>query len=475
MKLPSFIRQAAFKTALALSQIDAAKPNYKRPYRPVTIQDFRRNVSQSDFRTILSHSRELYLNLGPAKGAVVDKAVYSVGRAWRPRFTGENAEWGAQAAQWLTDQWYRSCDIAGGMHDFVTDLLLMSIALDRDGDFGILLTEGKNGWPMFQVIPAHRIWSDSSAKAPQGFQWDKGILFSASGTPVTYRILTGEDKDPTDYRDVSAQDFIHVYDPEWFAQGRGMPAFTHAIFDLQDYQTIQGFEKQASMIASSITMLETNPDGGPDPSQLRSVVEEQISVENGLRQEVLEGGTIRYFKSNDGSKLEAWQHNRPGTATTDFLDRLLRNALVGIGWPYELIWNAKDARGANIRSIVARAARTVEDRQDLLKTAARRLVGYAVAKAIKRGILPESAEWWKWDFTMPPHITVDAGYDAAADREDYKLGFKNLSDILAKWGKDPEQHLRERAREEQMIQRIAEEEGVDPEKLRNLGLQKSGL
>ncbi|MDR1146204.1 MAG: hypothetical protein LBK71_08730 [Verrucomicrobiales bacterium] len=182
----------------------------------------------------------------------------------------------------------------------------------------------------------------------------------------------------------------------------------------------------------------------------------------------LEDGSIRYLKAGAGNKLEAWQYNRPGSATTDFLDHLLRNALVGVGWPYELLWSAKDARGANIRALVARAARTVEDRQDLLRSVARRLVGYAVAKAIKLGKLSPSAEWWKWDFTMPPHITVDAGYDAAADREDYTLGFKNLSDILAKWGKDPEAHLRERAHEWLMLQKIAAETGVPVERLVNI-------
>lgn len=453
------------------SQFDASRStgNGVRPHRPVTTEDIKRAVRPHDFRALLSHSRNLYGNLGPARGAIVDKATYAVGRAWSPKHYGKDAVWGKDAAAWLREKWYPVANLAGGMQDFVTDLLLLSIAIDRDGDCGILLTEARSGFPAYQIIPAHRIWSTPSAPAPAGFRWDKGILFNAQGRPVAYRILTGQDMQ--NFVDVSARDFIHLYDPDWFDQGRGIPAFVHAILDLQDYQTIEGHERQASMIASAISLIEHNEDGGPDPGDLKTAVDGEGKTQ-GLHRESIDGGSIRYFRAGSGSRLEAWQHDRPGDATDKFLDRLLRNALSGINWPFELIWHARDSRGANIRGAYARAARTVQDRQDLLRVVARRLCGYAIAKAIKLGDLPKSEEWWKWNFTLPAHITVDAGYDSAADRDDYQHGIKNLSDILAKWGKDPEEHLIERAREEQMIDRIAAEHGISPDRLRRAALDR---
>ncbi|MDR2462211.1 MAG: phage portal protein [Verrucomicrobiales bacterium] len=463
-------RRLLFNTALkiaAWSQIDATQYHGKRPYRPVYTKDLRRQLTPRDLQTLWSHANGLYLNLGPAKGAIVDKAVYAVGRAWRPRFTGADRDWGKAAAAWLAGQWYGACEAGGNMNDFVTCLLLVCIAVDRDGDCGILLTESEAGWPQFQLIPAQRIWSAPDRPAPAGCQWDKGVLYSPRGNPVRYCIVSGAPD--AEAVEVEAANFIHVYDPEFFGQGRGLPAFTHAILDLQDYQSIQDYEKRASMIASSIALLETNEEGA-------SVGEKLAGQKNdGFTSEEFEDGTIRYFKSGSGGKLEAWQHSRPGSATTDFLDRLLRNALAGVGWPYELLWSAKDARGANIRALVARAARTVEDRQDLLRGVAKRLVGYAVAKAVKTKRLPASPDWWRWDFTMPPHISVDAGYDAAADREDYALGFKNLADILAKWGKDPETHLRERAAEWQLLEQIAADTGVPVERLVNLALKNPAV
>ena len=73
--------------------------------------------------------------------------------------------------------------------------------------------------------------------------------------------------------------------------------------------------------------------------------------------------------------------------------------------------------------------RAVEDRQDLLRPVARRVVGYAVAKAIKEGLLPGNAEWYKWNFTLPARMTADYGRDSNADREDYLAGITNLGDI----------------------------------------------
>lgn len=455
----------------AVNQFDAARStgNGARPYRPVITDDIKRELRTQDFRALLSHSRNLYSNLGPARGAIVDKATYAVGRAWSPKFAGLDAEWGRTARDWLRTQWYPLSNISAGMSDMVTDLLLMSIALDRDGDFGILLSSNGDNWPAYQIIPAHRIWSDASAPAPDGYRWDKGILYNRAGRAVRYRILTGHDM--RGHIDVDARSFIHVYDPEWFDQGRGIPAFVHAILDLQDYQTIEGHERTASMIASAISLIEHNEDGGPDPGDLRNALDLPTPPSAGVTAETIQGGSIRYFKANSGGKLEAWQHDRPGDATDRFLDRLLRNAFAGINWPFELVWNAKDSRGANIRGAYARAARTVQDRQDLLRGVAKRVVGYAISKAIQRGDLPQSPEWWKWNFTLPAHITVDAGYDAEADRKDYESGFKTMGDILAKFGKDIEEHLEEKAVEEKLIDAIAARHGINPERLRKSAVQ----
>ena len=93
------------------------------------------------------------------------------------------------------------------------------------------------------------------------------------------------------------------------------------------------------------------------------------------------------------------------------------------------------------------AQRSVEDRQDLLFYAAKRLCGYAVAKAMKRGDLPQSADWYQWEFSTPPKLTIDDGRITKELEQLWKMGAANLRDIVSMRGKTLEAHYTERAQE----------------------------
>ena len=120
-----------------------------------------------------------------------------------------------------------------------------------------------------------------------------------------------------------------------------------------------------------------------------------------------------------------------------FQDRIIRMMCKAGKWPYELTWKASDINAALVRNIQEKARMSVEDRQDTIKVSALRQVRWAVAKAIKEGILPApktQSDWWKWSFIMPRKFSVDAGKDSAQRREDYKIGIKNKSHIIAEEG-----------------------------------------
>jgi hypothetical protein len=128
--------------------------------------------------------------------------------------------------------------------------------------------------------------------------------------------------------------------------------------------------------------------------------------------------------------------------------------------PPEFYWKP-EGTGANVRLIVSKVNRTIADRQDLLRAVARRRAGYAISKAIKLGMLPkykgkDLGGSLKWNFTMPPVLTVDAGYAGMDSREAYKLGMRNLTEILGEQGKTLEEHISERAREELAIREAME-------------------
>jgi capsid protein len=452
--------------------INATSQTTGRPYLPTRTESINRSVNLQDWRTLLSLSRRLWANNGIVKGATAQKAMHSVGRAWNPVFRGADQEWGKVASEWLL-LWYGTSNVRGDVFDFKTSLYLQSIAIDRDGDQGVLLTASEDGmWPMLQTIPAHRIGQRSSTETTvengpyKGLKISHGVITNRVGRAVAYRVLADEEGDD---KDVSARDLILAFDPEWADQLRGLPLFSHALNDLRDADQSQYWEQLNQMASSSRTLIETNESGQADVNDPAVILNRgENSVDTSI--ERLEGGTITYFKAGTGSKLEQFVNMRPGADWDQFQDRLARKALLGVGWPYSLCWKPDGQNGTQERAEIEKARTTILDRQELLKPVAQRIIGYAISKAIKSGILPEYkgsdlGGFLKWDFTLPPKFSIDLGRDSAARREDYKLGFKNLSEVIAEQGQVLDQHMDARERETVDVinraKRISDQTGID--------------
>jgi capsid protein len=438
------------ETAALSYLVDAAnwREVYRRPFEVMTVNTIAQEVNQYDWFKLLSDSRKLYCNLGPVTGAIDDKATYAVGRAWNAKFTGADKEWGAKAEQWVNEIWYPMSDARGPMFDFKTDLFLQSVSIDRDGEIYVYLTSTADGWPQIQLLPAHMIGDRNNvdgyiSEGPySGMQCRQGVVTNDVGQAVAYHVLGPTIKQDT-Y--ISARDLIQVFDPRWADQVRGFPVFMHALLDLKDLRQIQGYEKIAAELMSSIGILEWNESGAPDLDPAAILKGQTFIGSNPMPAVTIEqipgGGNVKYMRSQSGSKIEQLKNERPSVQLDAFMDRLIRNACVGAGWPFELTWDSSKLGGANVRLLLAKAMRAVEDRQDLLRPIAKRCVGYAVAKAIKSGLLPPNDEWYAWRFTMPARMTADYGRDAKADLADYQAGLTTMTDILGEEGRDLDEHI----------------------------------
>jgi hypothetical protein len=256
-----------------------------------------------------------------------------------------------------------------------------------------------------------------------------------------------------------------ISDPEFPDQPRGLPAITHALQDLLDLKHTVGFQKQATMLAATIGLLETNEIGGP--TNLASLMQQAQSGTNpgfpvppGVTSKEFAGGLVRYFRAGSGGKIEVMYNKNPHENWERFMNRLERHACEGIPWPWALAISPETLGGANSRLAVGQAMRSVADRQELFRPAWVRMIRYAVAKFIALGELEESPEWDQWEPSLPPRLSVDAGRDRTADQNDYRLGIRNLTDILDEQGLDVTTHLITRATEVAMRKKIAEEIGA---------------
>lgn len=425
----------------------AAQNNAYRPWEPVERKDISDLVPATDRNTLQSHARRIYLNFGPIKNAINQRSMYAVGRAFLPIFRGKNKDWGRTATQWLSEIFYAIGDTRGGMHDFRTNMFTWSSSIDVDGEIFILLTETENGFPRYQGIPSHRIATPQGVSEGQrirGGTITDGIVYYATGAPKEYAFV---DKDGKLSEWILAENMIHLFDPEWQYQGRGLTALTHCINDCRDMIQSTDWERLAMLQMSSISLIEYNENGGPDMDDPFTTLSQVGTNGKSLTVESMDGGTVRYFKSNSGGKIETLVNNRPGNPFLDFHDRLLKSAFAGLHWPYAFYNGHGVGGGTAQRTEIAMAQRSIEDRQDLLFYAAKRIVGYAVAKAMKRGDLPQDSEWYRWEFSTPPKLTIDDGRVTKELETMWKMGAANMRDIVAMRGKTLESHLEERAAE----------------------------
>ena len=424
----------------------AANDSQHRPWEPLEKKDIGQLVPSQDRVKLMSHARRIYLNFGPIKKAINQRSMYSVGRAFVPTFKGTDEAFGATATDWLAETYYAIGDSRGGMHDFKTNLFGYSSAMDVDGEIFILLTETKGGFPKYQGIPSHRIATPRGIVdgKMRGGELIDGIVYWPSGEAKEYAFC---DKSGELSEWLPASNVVHLYDPEWQYQGRGITALAACINDCRDIIQSTEWERLAMMQMSSISLIEYNENGGPDEDDPYATLSGNTTTEKRMTVESMDGGTVRYFKSGSGGKIDTLVNNRPGNPFMDFHDRLLKSSYAALDWPYAFYDGHGAGGGTAQRTEIAMAQRTIEDRQDLLQYAAKRIVSYGIAKAQKRGDLPKSADWYKWEFSTPPKLTIDDGRITKELETLWRIGAVNMREIVSMRGSTLENHYRDRAHE----------------------------
>ncbi len=426
--------------------LDASSNTGNHPPQPVRSEGIKKSVDWWDLTTAVSASRSLYANNGIFRGAIAQKAMFSVGQAWLPIFLGEDKKWGDKAARWLVEQWYPICDVREGAFDFQTCQFLDSVSVSRDGDFGIHFVREKDGFPRTQRIPQHRIKSYAhepfvSTDGPyKGLPIHQGVIYNDRGAPVAYRVyedaINPWDARQFEYKDVPVSRFEHVYEPEWYDQGRGLPAFTHGLSAFRSMAQSQEWEELSMLIASAISLVEDNETGQLDPDDPALLIRDEAEGKGGgLQSLTLEGGLIRYFKARSGAGLKQFVNHKPGQEWESFNDRLIRVILLGDNWPYSMVWKPEGG-GTDTRASILQARNSVADRQSLLKRPAHRQICFAIACAMEIGVLPRNNEFWRWGFSLPARIGIDDGREQKERRENLRAGLSTLRDDAAAMGND---------------------------------------
>ena len=454
----------------------------KRGRRPDLDRPTWAMIPQSRHRTMLSDSRYLYGGSGAVSGACDKVADYAVGWAWQPRYTGTNVEFRRIAESVITG-WLESCDVRGGQWNWRTGLRAACHAIDRDGDcLAVKTLDPETGGPRIQWIEADRVGTPTGSdgigsksivpdlpetRGYAGRQILCGVIMDEQMKPLGFNILpyTGY-VSAQDWNIIPASSVVWIYDPKWFSQSRGIPSIIRGILDWYDLQETVTAEAIAAKVNSSLALIETNETGRRELGrEAIGAAAMPMSGRQGIQVQAIEQGLIRYIKSS--GKIEAHRSDRPGNGWLALMEHLTRSAFAGMGLPYEFAWDSSKIGGAGVRAMVGQVQRAIENRQRVLEAPARALLLYAVASYMRRGDIPFAGDWWAWEFSMPSLFSVDMGRDSQNRREDFAVGVRTLSGILAEESISAREHLTERANDYLLAKQISEEQGVPMEWLLN--------
>lgn len=407
-------------------------------------QDSRRDVPRWSRVKMLAKARALYANDGFARGSINDIARYSVGSGLIPQAQTDNQEWN-NAAEAYWREWCKVADVTGRYH-FNRLQRILSIAIDRDGDVGVLLVKTASGFPQIQIVESHRIGdgADNTGVQPDGSEWVDGVRVNAFGRPLAYRIVTVDGFGVKQTREVPASDCVLLFDGERADMVRGVTALYHAINTLHDRKDILDFEKVGQKKDAQTWAILKTKSGEADPADWS---DEEVTVD-GKKVAIAESRSGETKIVTTDEDMTPWQSNRPSPTFTGFLDHLIRDMATGLGVPYEFIWNPERLGGTAQRFILEKAQRRFRERQDLLETMLlNRLWFWVISSAIQRGDLPPVEGGWRVRWQRPAELTVDAGRDAQNDREDVKMGLMTEAEHYGRRGLDWQEARDQKERE----------------------------
>lgn len=450
--------------------------NDQYPARPELSLDQKDMLRKMEHKQLLNSARHIYNAYPMVSGAINDIANHAVGQSWQPQYKGKFDEWGDKSERWLAE-YSKICDVRGNPYTLTVDTYVGVVTLCRDGEYFLYLTSNQAGYPLIQLIESHRIgsrWATMDGRIPDGpfagLTQRNGIAYNEYSRAVGYHFLADM---PENDRWISADRMIHVFDPKWFSQGRGISPLVYGILDWLDVHGWRNNEKAAQMIISSIALLEKNETGGPDTLQARMKKAAGGVVESEKPKQLVESftaGMTRFLKIN-GSNIEALESNRPSRNQADFEERVLRGCFRALGWTYEQAYNSRGQGGANVRRDVAQNQKSVEHMQEIVKMPWTRTIVYALAAANALGILIDEdgndiglvTDWYKWRPQLPQKMTVDHGRDRRVDIEEIRAGARTMIQDIRDRGGDESKHLEEQVKFYRLKREKAEREGIPKE------------
>ena len=406
---------------------DAVNFSQNRQARPFFATDSRATLTSWSRTRAMGLARWAYINVHFVKGAIDLFARLTVGTGFSPKT--HSADKGLAAA---ADEYYaektRTLGYMGG--ESMDELLLHDCrSVDIDGDLGYVMTADEFDQPKLQLIEGHRIKNGDQSDP----QCRDGVWVDGYGRRLGFNVALPESEGDATRR-IAAQDFLYLAERNRPDELRSMTNLIHALAPLQDLYEMLGFAMQSAKKNSEwAATLETNTPKdlpfGPNLDQEMqgaTTATETAAAQPAqtITREMIYGSGGKIPVLRPGEKLSTWAHDSPSPTIEAWAAFIIRGICVGLGTPFEVIWNPESIGGANTRLITALLrARLNQRRATLIFPKLTRVRFWILARGIKRGELRYSPDLFKcsWNPNFVD-ITVDAGRESRERRTNVQCG-----------------------------------------------------
>lgn len=397
--------------------------------------------------------RDLFAKMPIVSAAILNKNHIAVGSAWDAYFGGTirndaDKAWVQAATEWLKNDYYPNLNWMGQNCSFNDTLVLTGKDIDVDGGSLMVYRNTKSGLPRIQLVPTDRIGNRDNADVVSGGQYDgykiyDGIIFNTDNMPIALYLL-GDTKEQD--QQISLFNCQYLYEPVWDGAVHGVSRIANAVTNLMDIRDINDLLKITVKNFSAKGIIHKNSRGAaPKGKRMFSIATPaqptgtavKGEMQNKIFFESVNKGGTEYISSTDGSDIMPFNFDRPSPNTEAFIFRISSEAIASMGWFIELVTPSK-LNGTSVRLIQDQARKLVTWRQATLERRAKAIVQYGLATAMQQGLVPmtDNKTWMRWNFNKPAELTVDSGYDNAAQIESQMIGNSSKAETCAKRGKD---------------------------------------
>jgi len=434
---------------------------------------------------IRERSRDLNRNDAHASGITGTMTVNVVGSGIRPQSRIDKEVLGAseeaanafqKTAEKCFKRWIPYAD-AGERMDFYEIQSLIDRQILENGEaliIPLMIDDEKRPYPTaLQVIESDRLDTPPERRGDKSIR--SGVRVGQKGEPLSYfirkthpgdyRYSKGEDRDFVEYpakNKYGRRNVFHLYHVLRSGQTRGVPFFAPVLSYFKDLSEYAEAELIAARIAACFSLFITS-EGSSDIS-LNSGIDRNSQ---GQLIEGLEPGMIKHLLP--GEDITSFNPQRPGATFEPFVERILKAISAALGLPYELV--AKDFSKTNYssaRAALLEARRYFKMRQEWLARKLCQPVWEMVLEEaylkrdLKADTFLEKKEYWtQSSWIAPGWEWVDPLKEAQAAEVGLKNGIITYSDLYASEGKDWEESLEQRKREQDKIKELGLEDVIN--------------